>query len=130
MDVDFASRHGCASRSRWPPPTASCDERELLTVELKGDDDVVGWGEAAPLEPYDGVLARGRARGARRPTSRSCATATSASGAELLDACRAAADLPQALAAVDMALWDRAGNREGKPGQRRCWPTTRPRPCA
>ena len=36
-------------------------------------------------------------------------------GAELLDACRDAADLPQALAAVDLALWDRAGNREGRP---------------
>src|SRR5262249_49791308 len=29
--------------------------------------------------------------------------------------CRDAADLPQALAAVDLALWDRAGNREGRP---------------
>ena len=36
-------------------------------------------------------------------------------GGALLDACRDAADLPQALAAVDLALWDRAGNREGRP---------------
>ena len=50
-----------------------------------------------------------------RPTSRSCATATALTGSELLDACRDAADLPQALAAVDLALWDRAGNREGRP---------------
>src|ERR687885_243889 len=41
--------------------------------------------------------------------------ADDARGAELLEACRAAADLPQALAAVDLALWDRAGNREGRP---------------
>ena len=36
-------------------------------------------------------------------------------GGELLEACRAADDLPQALAAVDMALWDRAGHRAGRP---------------
>jgi L-alanine-DL-glutamate epimerase-like enolase superfamily enzyme len=36
-------------------------------------------------------------------------------GARLLEACRRAADLPAALAAIDMALWDRAGRREGKP---------------
>ena len=34
---------------------------------------------------------------------------------ELLDACRAVDDLPQALAAVDLALWDRAGRRAGVP---------------
>jgi L-alanine-DL-glutamate epimerase-like enolase superfamily enzyme len=36
-------------------------------------------------------------------------------GARLLEACRRAADVPAALAAIDMALWDRAGRREGKP---------------
>jgi len=36
-------------------------------------------------------------------------------GAQIVDACRAAADLPAALAAIDLALWDRAGRREGKP---------------
>ena len=36
-------------------------------------------------------------------------------GAELLDACREAADEPAALAAVDLALWDRAGRRAGRP---------------
>jgi L-alanine-DL-glutamate epimerase-like enolase superfamily enzyme len=32
-----------------------------------------------------------------------------------MDACREVADLPQALAAVDLALWDAAGRRAGKP---------------
>ena len=36
-------------------------------------------------------------------------------GAQMIEACRAVDDLPQALAAVDMALWDRAGRRAGKP---------------
>jgi L-alanine-DL-glutamate epimerase-like enolase superfamily enzyme len=36
-------------------------------------------------------------------------------GARILDACRAADDLPVALAAIDLALWDRAGRRAGKP---------------
>jgi L-alanine-DL-glutamate epimerase-like enolase superfamily enzyme len=38
----------------------------------------------------------------------------SASG-DLLDACRARADVPHALAAVDLALWDLAGKRAGQP---------------
>ncbi len=38
-----------------------------------------------------------------------------AAGAQVLDACRDAADLPQALAAIDLAVWDRAGRREGRP---------------
>ena len=33
----------------------------------------------------------------------------------LLEACRAERDLPQALAAIDLALWDLAGRREGRP---------------
>lgn len=30
-------------------------ERELVVVRLEDDDGTPGWGEAAPLEPYDGV---------------------------------------------------------------------------
>jgi L-Ala-D/L-Glu epimerase len=36
-------------------------------------------------------------------------------GAQLIDACRAVDDLPPAFAAIDMALWDRAGRRAGRP---------------
>jgi L-alanine-DL-glutamate epimerase-like enolase superfamily enzyme len=38
-----------------------------------------------------------------------------ATGAQLLDACRRVCDEPVALAAVDLALWDRAGRRAGRP---------------
>ncbi len=89
-------------------------ERELLLLRLRGEDGVVGWGEAAPLEPYDGVPldAVREALAAYEPILRG---GDGLGGGELLDACRAVADLPQALAAVDLALWDRAGNRERRP---------------
>jgi L-Ala-D/L-Glu epimerase len=32
-------------------------ERELIVVRLEDDEGTPGWGEAAPLEPYDGVSA-------------------------------------------------------------------------
>ena len=88
--------------------------RELLILELTDEDGITGRGEAAPLPAYDGVSVAHVERalqayrgileepGARR-------------GAQLLDACRQIDDLPQALAAVDIALWDLAGRREGQP---------------
>jgi L-alanine-DL-glutamate epimerase-like enolase superfamily enzyme len=113
MDVDFAS-----VRLRFAQPLTTAygelDERELLTIRIKGADEVVGWGEAAPLEPYDGV-SREAVREALMAYEPILRDGDGRPGAELLDACRSAADLPQALAAVDMALWDRAGNREGCP---------------
>jgi L-Ala-D/L-Glu epimerase len=53
----------------------------------------------AALERYADVLADERGR----------------TGPQLLDACREVADLPQALAAVDLALWDAAARRAGRP---------------
>jgi len=89
-------------------------ERELVLLRLRGGDGVVGWGEAAPLEPYDGVPLEAvrEALAVYEPILRA---GDDVPGGALLDACRDAADLPQALAAVDLALWDRAGNREGRP---------------
>lgn len=89
-------------------------ERELLIVSLTDGNGLCGYGEAAPLQAYDGVsietvqqtleryrpaLARGEGWGA----------------AQLIEACREVEDLPAALAAIDLALWDRAGRRAGKP---------------
>ena len=89
-------------------------ERELLLLRIRGGVGGVGWGEAAPLEPYDGVALETvrEALAAYEPILRG---GDDLPGGALLDACRDAADLPQALAAVDLALWDRAGNREGRP---------------
>jgi L-alanine-DL-glutamate epimerase-like enolase superfamily enzyme len=87
--------------------------RELVEVTLTGDDGLIGHGEAAPLEPYDGV-----------PIARVLAALESyrrvlddplPPGVTALDACRSADELPQALAAIDLALWDLGGRRAGRP---------------
>lgn len=89
-------------------------ERELLIVSLTDEDDIEGHGEAAPLYPYDGVsLARVEDALERyRPIVEG---SRARSGAEMVDECRRADDLPEAFAAIDLALWDRAGRRAGRP---------------
>jgi len=103
-------------RFREPMRTAFgvLETREVLELTLDYGDVHPGRGEAAPLEPYDGVplAIAAEALDAYRPVLE---RADELGGPQVLDACRAIADLPQALAAVDMALWDRAGRREGKP---------------
>jgi len=89
-------------------------ERTVLELELTGSDGVAGIGEAAPLQQYDGV-SFDDVGAALEAYAKVLAVRDYAGGGELLDACRQVADLPQALAAVDLALWDRAGRREGTP---------------
>jgi len=89
-------------------------ERTLYELVIEGADGVSGRGESAPLEPYDGVSDE-RARAALEAYRAVLEDGDGLDGGELLDACRAADDLPQALAAVDLALWDRAGRRAGLP---------------
>jgi L-alanine-DL-glutamate epimerase-like enolase superfamily enzyme len=104
-------------RLRAPLRTAYGDvhERQTLVLSLTTPDGVTGHGEAAPLEPYDGVPLELVEHALERYAAVLAAAADTANGAELLDACRAVADLPQALAAVDLALWDAAGRRAGRP---------------
>jgi len=89
-------------------------ERDLLQVKLTGRDGLSGYGEAAPLESYDGVPFE-RVQRALERYAPVLADSDGLNGAQLIDACRRVEELPQALAAIDMALWDRAGRREGKP---------------
>jgi o-succinylbenzoate synthase len=88
--------------------------RVLLGVALLDDDGVVGRGEAAPLAGYDGVTVEtvSAALEAYRPVLDQQAEIGQGT---LLDRCRDVADVPHALAAIDMALWDLAGKRAGKP---------------
>ena len=81
---------------RQPFVTAAgvVNERRIILLRLEDDDGAVGYGEAAPFEPYDGVtvaqveaVLRGRSR----------------------------EELPQAEAAVEMALLDLEARREGRP---------------
>lgn len=88
--------------------------RELLELRIEGADGVPGRGEAAPLEPYDGVSAE-RALTALEAYRGALEDGDDLRGGALLDACREIDELPQALAAVDLALWDRAGRRAGRP---------------
>jgi L-alanine-DL-glutamate epimerase-like enolase superfamily enzyme len=90
--------------------------RELLLVSVTGEDGLTGWGEAAPMESYDGVsLAAVHDALARYEPLLADFERSGDHGARLLERCRDVADVPQALAALDLALWDRAGRRTGKP---------------
>ncbi len=88
--------------------------RELLSVELEGSDGVVGYGEAAPLHSYDGVSLQ-----ACRRAIEDCEELLAASDGldreTLLAGCWQAAVLPQAVAGIDLALWDLAARRAGQP---------------
>ncbi len=91
------------------------DERRLILVCLEAEHGLVGWGEAAPLEPFDGVSDEQCLAALELQIAAVRAAPAGASGAELLDSARRADPLPQALAAIDTALWDLAGQREGAP---------------
>jgi L-Ala-D/L-Glu epimerase len=92
-------------RSAW----GTLYERETLHVRLDFGPGDWGEGEAAPLEPYDGVpLAAVRA-------ALDAYAQIDAPPDELLAACAAERDLPQALAAIDLALWDRRARLERTP---------------
>lgn len=89
-------------------------ERVILGVSIVHADGDVGHGEAAPLEQYDGVSPQ-LVEDALESYGPVLAGADGMNGARIIDACRRVADVPAALAAIDLALWDRAGRRTGKP---------------
>jgi L-alanine-DL-glutamate epimerase-like enolase superfamily enzyme len=91
-------------RSAWGTLT----ERELLRLRVEDADGHAGVGEAAPLEPYDGVSLADCRSGLER------AAAALEAGAGRDEAMRAAGPAPAA-AAVDVALFDLEGRRTGRP---------------
>jgi L-alanine-DL-glutamate epimerase-like enolase superfamily enzyme len=104
-------------RLRAPLRTSYGDvrERDTYVLSLTAADGVTGRGEAAPLEAYDGVPIELVGEALERYAEVLGGAGDSRTGAELLDTCREIADLPQALAAVDLALWDAAGQRADRP---------------
>ncbi len=113
MRLDLERRRLRLERA-LPTSYGSLREREVILLALTGEDGVTGYGEAAPLEPYDGVPLE-RVLAALERCAAVLARSGDMPGAQLIDACRAETQQPAALAALDMALWDRAGRRAGRP---------------
>jgi o-succinylbenzoate synthase len=104
------------ARLRTPFVSASgtTERRELLLVRLEESGGQAGFGEAAPLPGYDGV----RIDDCRAALEDCRGILSESDGREqeqLLIECARLAVLPQALAAIDLALWDLAGRRSGQP---------------
>jgi len=100
---------------RAPLRTAYGELRERAVLELQVEEgEVVGVGEAAPLEPYDGV-SLDAVRAALERCRPLLEDAAHGDREELVDACWLEAWLPQAVAAVDLALWDLEGKQTARP---------------
>ena len=94
--------------ARWPS-ASSCGCGCASGPATRGE------GEAAPLEPYDGVPLAAVLAALDAYAAVLADAGPEDDAAALLEACRAERPLPQALAAIDLALWDRAGRRAGRP---------------
>jgi L-alanine-DL-glutamate epimerase-like enolase superfamily enzyme len=108
--------HIITARMRAPfvSATGSLQTRLLALVRLEHMDGTVGFGEAAPLPSYDRVTIDDVV-----PALESCrevlARGEELSRAQLLEECARLAVLPQAVAGLDLALWDLEGRRSGQP---------------
>jgi L-alanine-DL-glutamate epimerase-like enolase superfamily enzyme len=109
---------GARLRAPFVSAWGAADTRELLLVRIEDDEGWVGLGEAAPLEPYDGVRIED-CQAALEDCRAVLARSDGSDPVALLGECARAAVLPQALAAVDLALWDLAGRRDAEPAWRR-----------
>lgn len=89
-------------------------EREILTVSLTDAQGLTGYGDVAPLEPYDGVSV-GRVLSALERYRLALEEIDGLDASQVAAACRMADDLPAALSAVDLALWDLSGRRSQRP---------------
>jgi L-alanine-DL-glutamate epimerase-like enolase superfamily enzyme len=112
------SRVRSALRTPFAAGHGTVAERELLLVCLEAIDGGLGYGEAAPLQSYDGVSLADVSAALEdcRPVLESYPDATPI--ADVLARCAEATVLPQAIAAVDLALWDLAGRRVRQPAYR------------
>ena len=98
-------------------------ERATLVVTLRDEEGLRGRGEAAPLEPYDGVSLERAERALRAHAGVLGALAGPPAASDeqerwlrgALDECARADALPQALAAIDVALWELAARSRERP---------------
>lgn len=88
--------------------------REVMTVWLTDDAGLTSYGDVAPLEPYDGVSAD-RVMAAFERYRPLLEGLDGLDPVEVLATCERADALPAALSAIDLALWDKAGRRQGQP---------------
>ncbi len=88
--------------------------RPLILVRLETDDGIVAHGEAAPLHGYDGVTVDD-VLAALEDCRPLLSDSDGRELAPLRAACVQAAVIPQAVTAVDLALWDLEGRRAGQP---------------
>ena len=98
------------------PAAGSPQLRPLILLRIEAADGLTAHGEAAPLEAYDGVSVERTLAALERHRTVLAGLPEPADRTELdhvLAACRAADPLPQALAAVDLGLWDLMGRRAG-----------------
>lgn len=107
-------RHSAALRTPFASSRGWVTQRELLVLVLQAADGAIGWGEAAPLPSYDGVGADD-VLSALEDCRAVLGQADGMSHEDVLAQCARLAVLPQAVAAVDLALWDMAGRRTGRP---------------
>jgi len=107
-----ASVRRVTARLREPFVTAGGEmtERELLLLTVQDGEGHAGHGEAAPLRAAPAEI-----EAALRDCLPVLAEHEAAQRQAALGQCAAAAALPEALAAVDLALWDLAGQRAGAP---------------
>jgi L-Ala-D/L-Glu epimerase len=103
LRVPFTAGHGTVS------------DRPLVLVTVSASDGATGHGEAAPLESYDGVSVADVlvALDACRPVLASYSG--HAPVADVVARCGEVTTVAQALAAIDLALWDLAGKRAHQP---------------
>jgi L-Ala-D/L-Glu epimerase / N-acetyl-D-glutamate racemase len=104
-------------RAPFASGSGSITARELLLLRLEDREGQIGYGEAAPLTVYDGVTidnVRAALEDCRSTLTGAGPPACSHDRTELLAECARLAVLPQAVAAIDLALWDLAGRRAGR----------------
>jgi L-Ala-D/L-Glu epimerase len=105
------------ARMRAPVVSArgSVGTRDLLLVRLVGSDGTAGFGEAAPLVSSHGVGIEAVLHAIEDCRELLHDSDGGEDREQLLAECRHLAVLPQAVAAIDLALWDLAGRRAGEP---------------